>query len=118
MSKKKAVFHVLTANRLGDGVVVFLDFEGAWNADFAAASIASTPDEARALDERGRHDAERNVVLEPYLVELHSAAGRLVPVRQRERVRIEGPSVLDAVPGYAAPILQPAPQAPSLTEAA
>ena len=28
---KTAEISVLTANRLGDGTVVFLDFDGAWN---------------------------------------------------------------------------------------
>jgi len=28
---KSAELSVLTANRLGDGIVVFLDFDGAWN---------------------------------------------------------------------------------------
>ena len=91
---------VLTANRLSDGVVVFLDYEGAWSESLAGALIANAPDEARALEARGAHDAARNIVVEPYLVEVRATEQGLVPVRYRERVRAAGPSVLDDVPGY------------------
>lgn len=111
---KKAALSVLTANRLADGVAVFLDFEGAWSTVFAEASVASSPDEIRALEDRGAYDAARNIVLEPYLVEVREVGGQLVPVRQRERVRAAGPSILGDVPGYVAP---PAPQ-PRIREAA
>lgn len=107
MSKKAAALSVLTANRLSDGVAVFLDFEGAWSTVFAEASVASSPDEVRALEDRGAYDAQRNIVLEPYLVEVREIDGHLVPLRQRERVRAAGPSILGDVPGYVAP---PAPQ--------
>lgn len=103
MSKKTPALSVITANRLEDGAVVFLDFEGAWNTDFTVASIASSPDEVRALEDRGAHDAKRNLVVEPYLVDVREVEGRLVPLRQRERVRAQGPSILAAVPGYVEP---------------
>lgn len=103
MSKKSAAASVLTANRLSDGVAVFLDFEGAWSTAFAEASVASNPDEVRALEDRGAYDAQRNIVVEPYLVDVREVDGVLVPVRQRERVRAAGPSILGDVPGYVAP---------------
>jgi hypothetical protein len=115
MSKKIPSLSVITANRLSDGAVVFLDFEGAWNTDFAQANIASSPDEVRALEDRGAYDAQRNIIVEPYLVELRDLDGRLVPVRQRERVRIAGPSILGAVPGYVAP---PLPEAEDIAQEA
>jgi hypothetical protein len=100
----KTISHsVLTANRLGDGVVVFLDFEGAWSESLDEAVVAHSPDEVRALEDRGAYDAARNIVVEPYLVEVQEAGGRLIPTRYRERVRAAGPSILDDVPGYTAP---------------
>ena len=99
---KTAQISVLTANRLGDGIVVFLDFEGAWSESLAEAVVARSPDEVRALQDRGTYDAEHNLVVEPYLVEVRETAGGFVPVRYRERVRVAGPSILDDVPGYAA----------------
>ena len=93
---------MLTANRLGDGIVVFLDFEGAWSESIAEAVVARSPDEVRALEDRGAYDAARNLVVEPYLVEVREDGGRLTPIRYRERVRVAGPSILDDVPGYVA----------------
>lgn len=102
MSKHPAL-SILTANRLADGTVVFLDFEGAWSESPAEAVVARSPDEARALEDRGAYDAARNLVVDPYLVEVRETVRGLVPVRTRERVRIGGPSVLDDVPGYVSP---------------
>jgi sulfite reductase (NADPH) hemoprotein beta-component len=103
MSKSAPQISVLTANRLGDGIVVFLDFEGAWSEDIALAVVARDPDEARALEDRGAYDSARNLVVEPYLVEVRETDGRLTPIRYRERVRVAGPSILDDVPGYLSP---------------
>jgi hypothetical protein len=103
MSKSAPQISVLTANRLGDGIVVFLDFEGAWSEDIALAVVARDPDEARALEDRGAYDSARNLVVEPYLVEVREADGNLTPIRYRERVRVAGPSILDDVPGYHSP---------------
>jgi hypothetical protein len=98
-----APISILTANRLADGTAVFLDFEGAWNEDITEAVVARSPDEVTALEDRGVFDAARNIVVDPYLVEVRLANGRLTPVRVRERVRVGGPTVLDDVPGYVAP---------------
>jgi sulfite reductase (NADPH) hemoprotein beta-component len=108
MSKSAPQISVLTANRLGDGIVVFLDFEGAWSENLAEAVVAHSPDEVRALEDRGAYDAARNLVVEPYLVVVHEADGRLTPIRYRERVRVLGPSILADVPGYTpAPLPSP-----------
>jgi hypothetical protein len=94
---------ILTANRLRDGTAIFLDFEGAWSEDMIEALVAHTPDEIRALEDRGAHDATRNLVVEPYLVEVREIGGRIEPLRYRERVRAGGPTILEDVPGYVAP---------------
>jgi hypothetical protein len=106
MSKSTEI-SVLTANRLDDGVVVFLDFEGAWSETLAEAVLARSPDEVRALQDRATYDADHNFIVEPYLVEVRETAAGLVPVRYRERVRARGPSILDDVPGYVAPSHSP-----------
>lgn len=96
---KTSTVSVLTANRLRDGIVVFLDFEGDWSETLEEAVVARSADEARALQERGTYDAARNIVVEPYLIEVRETGGGLLPMRYRERVRAAGPSVLDDVPG-------------------
>jgi hypothetical protein len=104
---KTAEISVLTANRLGDGIVVFLDFEGAWSENIAQALAARSPDEVRQLQDRGAHDAAHNLVVEPYLIEVREAGGSLLPIRYRERVRVAGPTILDDVPGYVEPGVAP-----------
>jgi len=103
MSKRATGSSILTANRLSDGRAVFLDFEGAWGESIDIALVARTAQEVAELDSRGAFDAAQNLVVEPYLVEVREAEGRLLPIRQRERVRAAGPSMLDDVPGYVAP---------------
>jgi hypothetical protein len=102
MSKAPTVC-VLTANRLRDGTVVFLDFEGAWSETLVEGLVARSPDEVRALRDRGSYDAIRSIVVDPYLIEVHETLSGLLPIRYRERVRATGPSVLDDVPGYREP---------------
>ena len=118
MRKSTSQAFVLTANRLGDGAVVFLNFDGDWTPDISVAVLARSPDEAFGLEARGKYDAARNLVVDPYLIEMGETGGALLPVRQRERVRIGGPSVLADVPGYTAPFQEGGTQAVPLTEAA
>ena len=82
---------------------MFLTADGRWVESIEAAVVARSPDDARALQEQGARDAAANLVVEPYLAELAEAAGRRVPSRMRERVRVDGPSILDDVPGYVGP---------------
>ncbi len=112
MSKSAPQTSALTANRLGDGVVVFLDGSGDWTTDISAAVVARTPEEARALEARGARDAARNLVVDPYLVEVREGVDGLAPVRMRERERVAGPSILGDVPGYTSPSPRATPAPP------
>jgi len=103
VSKNVPQRSILTANRLGDGAVIFLDFEGAWSEAIDEALVALSPDEVRALEDRGAYDSAHNLVVEPYLVEIREVAGRIEPIRYRERVRAGGPTILEDVPGYVWP---------------
>ena len=109
MSKNVPQRSILTANRLGDGAVIFLDFEGAWSEAIDEALVALSPDEVRALEDRGAYDSAHNLVVEPYLVEIREVAGRIEPIRYRERVRAGGPTILEDVPGYTQPFPSPRP---------
>jgi hypothetical protein len=100
VSKRAPDVAVLTANRLHDGIVVYLAADGRWVESIENAVVARSPDGARALQEQGARDSAANLVVEPYLAEVAEAGGRLLPARMRERVRVEGPSILDDVPGY------------------
>jgi hypothetical protein len=111
MSKRSPQVSVLTANRLADGSVVFLAADGNWVESIGRAAIAQTAEEAGALQARGAQDAAANLVVEPYLAAIAETGVRLSPARMRERVRVEGPSVLADVPGYVAPGRRASPRA-------
>jgi hypothetical protein len=83
----------ITANRLSDGLVVFLDEAGGWSLSVADARLVSDGpelDEANAYA-RAQHDAR--IVVEPYAIDVEIVDGKPVPVRLRERIRAEGPTV-------------------------
>ncbi len=103
MSKRAPQVSVLTANRLTDGTVVFLAPDGSWAERIEKAAVARSVEEAAALQAQGARDAARNMVVEPYLAELTEIGAHPVPTRMRERVRVDGPSVLAGVRGYVPP---------------
>jgi hypothetical protein len=83
---------VMTANRLLDGVVVFLGAHG-WVEAIDAATVAVTPEGAKALDALGRQGMAVNEVVDAYLIEVAQEEGRLRPLKLREHLRTLGPSV-------------------------
>jgi hypothetical protein len=108
VSRRAPGVAVLTANRLHDGIVVYLAADGRWVESIEDAAVAHAPEETHALEEQGARDSAANLVVEPYLAEVAEAGGRRLPARMRERVRVEGPSILDDVPGY---VVSPSPRA-------
>ncbi len=84
---------MITANRLSDGLVVFLDAAGAWTEDFhAGVVLTEEAAKTQALAEAAKAAAE-NVVVEPYWIDLETRAGHLVPKALREAIRATGPTV-------------------------
>lgn len=84
---------VVTANRLSDGLVVYLDAAGSWSDSIEQARVAR--DEAAGaalLAEAGRPEQATRVVA-PYLIEVVEDGGRLRPGSYREVIRARGPSV-------------------------
>jgi hypothetical protein len=93
---------VITANRLGDGRVVFLSRDG-WSRLIEEAEVAMGTEEAEAALARANADAAANRVIGPYAVDVRLERGRPVPLRLRERIRLTGPttgnSIAEAGPG-------------------
>ena len=88
----KSAPQAVTANRLSDGLVVFLAEDGSWSTAVAEAAVAPGGPEADALLARAEADAARALVVAPYLIALEDAETR-VPAVYRERIRAFGPSV-------------------------
>jgi hypothetical protein len=84
---------VLTANRLADGVVVFLTRSGQWSERIDDAAVALEPGSAAALEARGEEAVKTNLVTGPYLFEAERRDGRVRALHIRERIRTLGPSV-------------------------
>jgi hypothetical protein len=80
---------VASANRLADGVVVFLDDAGEWTKRLDRASIARDKRSAEILLERAR--AEAFSVVDPFLVAVaEDDDGTIEPLSLREKIRVSG----------------------------
>lgn len=80
---------VVSANRLTDGAVVFLDDAGQWTPSLAHAAVAEGERAGEILLERGR--AESFGVIDPFLVAVGADdGGNLEPVSLREKIRASG----------------------------
>ena len=80
---------VASANRLTDGVVVFLDDAGEWTKRLDRAAIARDKRSAEILLERAR--AEGFSVVDPFLVAVTEVGdGTIEPLSLREKIRVSG----------------------------
>ena len=85
--------HIITANRLIDGEVVWLASGERWVESVEAADSYDTKtDLAEGLDRAQVSVADR-VVVDPYEVAVDRKNGCLTPVRFREKIRALGPTV-------------------------
>jgi hypothetical protein len=80
---------VASANRLTDGVVVFLDDAGQWTEQLEHAALARDERAAEILLERAR--VEMAPVVDPFLVAVsEDSDGLIVPLSLREKIRAAG----------------------------
>lgn len=98
---------VLTANRLSDGRVVFLDAASDWSTAIAGARLFEDSAAAEA-EEIGRAAEAAQLVTGAYLIDVRLEAGMPVPLRLRERIRVGGPTI--ETPATAASKPAPAPR--------
>ena len=83
---------IITANRLGDGLVVFLDRQFGWVEAFASAAVFADPAAMAEALEAAKASEARNEVVEPYGVALAERNGHLTPKALREAIRANGPT--------------------------
>jgi hypothetical protein len=80
---------VASANRLSDGVVVFLDDSGHWTQKLERAAVARDKRAGEILLERAR--AESFSVVDPFLVAVsEDYNGAIEPISLREKIRVSG----------------------------
>ncbi|MDO9418608.1 DUF2849 domain-containing protein [Pararhizobium sp.] len=90
---------VLTANRLTDGISVWLDASGNWAESLQDAFIARHAEAVTSLEATGKIAFSDNKVVDVNVVDVEEVGGILRPLRMRERIRAEGPSI-DYAPGF------------------
>jgi hypothetical protein len=78
---------VVTANRLVDGVVVYLAPDGSWTEDLCRARLAETEDEIKVLEEEAAKDVEVRKVVAVYPMEVAVKDGVVDPLSVREKIR-------------------------------
>jgi len=91
---------VLTANRLSDGISVWLDAAGEWTVAVQDALVARHAEAVAALEAIGKQAYADNKVVDVNVVDVQEIDGMLRPLRLRERIRAEGPTIVYAT-GYA-----------------
>ena len=95
---------VLTGNRLTDGIAVWLDASGTWTENLQDALVARHAEAVNSLEEIGKRDFATNLVLDVNVIDVTEVNGKLRPLRLRERIRAEGPT-MEYAPGY--PVADP-----------
>ena len=84
---------LVTANRLRDGIAVFLTRSGAWSEKIDEAALALEPQAAAALEARAKDDETATLVTGSYLIDAERRDGRIRAAHMRERMRTLGPTV-------------------------
>lgn len=84
---------VMTANRLGDGAVVYLAPDDNWVLGLDEADVAKTAEKAADLEERAAKAAKAQKVVSTYLFAVDISGDGIAPISQREIIRAAGPTV-------------------------
>ena len=90
------MYQVVIANRLRDGLVVYLHEAEHWVESIDAATVAGSEADGERLLARALEPAIVADVVDPYLIEISDADGQRKPVVLREAIRAAGPTVQTA----------------------
>ena len=84
---------IVTANRLADGIVVFFDASRHWVEQLAAAQILADKHATDAALAAAKQDEDRDIVVEPYLIDVVDRNGAPAAKHLREIIRAAGPTI-------------------------
>ena len=84
---------ILTANRLTDGIAVWLAPDHSWAETIDAAEVARDKAGEENLERAGEIAAQKNQVVDVNLIDIEIVDGRIHPLRLRERIRAAGPTI-------------------------
>ena len=92
---------MIIANRLEDGITVFLADGRSWVESIDDAVLIEADADSDRLLSLAKADERDCIVIDPYLIEVTSDDGRLRPSVYREAIRAFGPSVRTDLPAAA-----------------
>jgi hypothetical protein len=85
--------NVISANRLNDGIVVYLGKTGEWQERLAAAQIFSDEAATKAALELAKAAVKENLILDPFAVEVIGDGTDLKAKSLRDSIRAKGPTI-------------------------
>ncbi len=100
--EKTVALQMMTANRIGDGTVVYLTKDGGWSEWITDGEVSRSDEERDTLMAVAQAPAEIPEVVEPYVIDVVEEAGVIRPVRYREAIRAQGPTTHPAFAKQAA----------------
>ncbi len=86
------VTHLVTANRLRDGVPVYRTVDGGWSPAVDDARLVAA-EQSEALLAEAQSGPPPLPVVAPYLIEAKLVEGKVRPVTLRETIRAFGPTI-------------------------
>jgi sulfite reductase (NADPH) hemoprotein beta-component len=84
---------IVTANRLADGIVVYLGSDGSWVEGINQAKTFEDGSESKQALETARADEGKNLIVDPFLVDVTTDANGLKAVSLRNAIRARGPTI-------------------------
>ncbi len=84
---------IISANRLADGIVVYAGHGDAWVEQLNQAHIFASKQDADARLSLAQYDVTRNLIVEPFLVDVTQDANGLRPSTLRDSIRAQGPTI-------------------------
>jgi Protein of unknown function (DUF2849) len=109
---------MIIANRLVDGIVVFLAPGEAWQPAIAEGVVIDDDAEAQRLLGVAKQHEARCLVIDPTLIEVKVDNGQVRPTEIREVIRAFGPTVRTDAPDAAESVVGIAPEADRRAEGA
>ena len=79
--------NVVTANRLVDGIVVYLAPDGSWTEEIDRARLAETEEETKVLEAEADKAMKARTVVAVYPMPVEIKEGAVDPLSVRERIR-------------------------------
>jgi len=84
---------ILSANRLRDGIIVYLSSTGEWLPQIDAAAVFTSQEASDAALAKARADIAANLILDPVVVDVTEGPKGKRAVGLRNAIRALGPTV-------------------------